>query len=48
MNNTAQIKQNLHEWRAKEGMVEKEREALRKRIAENRENNANEADTGKD
>ncbi|XP_003740938.1 protein-tyrosine sulfotransferase 1 [Galendromus occidentalis] len=46
MNNTAQIKENLNEWRAKEGMVEKEREALRKRIAENREPRVD--DAGKD
>ncbi|OQR76865.1 protein-tyrosine sulfotransferase-like [Tropilaelaps mercedesae] len=39
LNNTEQIKQNLGEWRAKEGVVEREREALRRKMALERSKN---------
>lgn len=33
LNNTKLIKQNVEEWRAKEDIVEREREALRRKMA---------------
>lgn len=48
LNNTKSIKQNVEEWRAKENVVEREREALRRKMAMEKNHHKDEQDNAKD